>query len=200
MPLWDHKHPGIIVDGKDQRFFAAACSDLSTIYGGEIGKVLLDLISKRSQGIGTKAGNNVVILYTSDLGSVAQNSKKQGVEVRKDTAPGSIVRLPAVGTGSLVRYGDDLAAIYAAAIGITTPAYVALAHELVHALHVISGDVVKDYDWGTDGAIIEEARTVGLGPYKNTRISENAIRKEHNLPLRTYYSSPNDCDGIPSTT
>jgi hypothetical protein len=200
MPLWDHAHPGIFVDGKDQRFFAAACTDLNTIYALPIGKTLLDLISKRSQGIGTKAGNSVIILYTNDLGSVAQDSKKQGVEVRKDSPPGSVVRLPALGTGSIVRYGDDLAAVYAAAIGIPTPGYIALAHELIHALHVISGDVVKDYDWSTDGAIIEEARTVGIGPYANTRISENSIRKEHNLSLRTYYNSPGDADGLPKTS
>jgi len=60
--------------------------------------------------------------------------------------------------------------------------------------------VVKEYDWGTDGAIIEEARTVGLGPYKNKTFTENAFRKEHNLVLRTYYSKSGDCDDLPSLT
>jgi hypothetical protein len=46
----------------------------------------------------------------------------------------------------------------------------------------------------------EEAHTVGLGPYANTRISENALRKEHNLTLRTYYDTPGDCDGLASLT
>ena len=64
----------------------------------------------------------------------------------------------------------------------------------------VSGDVVKEYDWATDGAIIEEARTVGLGPYANTRISENSVRKEWNLGRRTYYHTPGDTDGLVSTT
>jgi hypothetical protein len=43
-----------------------------------------------------------------------------------------------------------------------------------------------------------EARTVGLGIYANTRISENSIRRERKLPVRTYYSTPGDCDGLTS--
>jgi hypothetical protein len=200
MPLWDHGHPGIVVDGKDANFFTAACRDLDLINSRAIGKQLLKLISLRAQGIGTTAGNNVVIVYTNNLGSVAQNSKVQGREVRQDAKPGSIVRLPAVGTGSVVRYGHNLERIYTEAIGVYSPEFVALAHEMIHALHVISGDVVMDYDWSTDGAIIEEARTVGIGPYKNTTISENAVRKEWGLPLRTYYSTPGDADGLQSVS
>lgn len=200
MPLWDHGHPGILVDGKNAEFFTAACQDLARINSKETGKQLLKLISLRSQGVGTKAGNNVVIVYTNDIGSTAQSSKKNGVEVREDAIPGSVVRLPALGTGSIVRYGHNLESTYTKEIGIYTPEFVALAHELIHAFHVISGDVVKDYDWNTDGAIIEEARTVGIGPYKNTRFSENAIRKEWGLPLRTYYGSPGDADGLVAVT
>ncbi len=122
------------------------------------------------------------------------------MEVRQQSNPGSVVRLPAVGDSSLVLYGNDLEATYTAAIGVPTPAFVALAHELIHALHVISGDVVKEYSWATDGAIIEEARTVGIGPYSKTRYSENAIRREWMLAVRTYYHTPGDADGLTSVT
>lgn len=198
--LWDHSYPGIYVQNSDNGFFAACCGDLNLIRSRPIGKTLVDLLSKRARGIGTTAGNYVRIDFTNDLGSVAQNSVTGGRETRRNAGPGSIVRLPAVGDSSLVEYGHNLEAVYTAAIGIYTPEFVALAHELVHALHVISGDVVMDYDWNTNGAIIEEARTVGIGPYANTRISENAVRKEWNLGRRTYYASPGDADALPSMT
>lgn len=78
-------------------------------------------------------------------------------------------------------------------IGGRFPAFVVLAHELVHALHTLSGDWIK-HDDPRKQALIEEARTVGAGKYANTRISENAIRREHGLPLRTFYDEPGDCD------
>lgn len=185
--------------------FLAACSaDLNTLRSRPVGKDLIDLLGKRAKGIGTTVGKVIAITYTADLGSTAQNSVNLNVgatnEVRAQEAPGRNFRLPAGGDSSLVRYGNDLAATYGAAIGVPTPAYIALGHELIHALHVISGDVVKEYSWKTDGAIIEEARTVGLGPYANKRITENALRKEWNLTLRTYYGSPGDCDGLASVS
>jgi hypothetical protein len=198
--LWDHGHPGIYVDNADAGFFAACCGDLNLINARPVGKSLLDLLSKRAKGIGTKAGNDVRIGYTNDLGSVAQNSAVGGQEVRQQAQPGSVVRLPAVGDSSFVEYGHNLESVYTNAIGVYTPEFVALAHELVHALHVIGGDVVKPYSWATDGAIIEEARTVGIGPYVNKTISENAVRREWNLPRRTYYSMPGDADGLPRAT
>jgi len=78
-------------------------------------------------------------------------------------------------------------------LGVPTPAFVALAHELVHALHTLSGDRIKN-DNDDKETMIEEARTVGAGKYANTRISENAIRRENNVPLRLFYSDPGDCD------
>jgi hypothetical protein len=90
-------------------------------------------------------------------------------------------------------------AIYAAAQGIRTPTSVALAHELIHAWHGLSGtaETRETHTITIAGSppyqlSREEALTVGLGPYANTRISENAIRAEHRLPRRDYYASPND--------
>lgn len=201
---WDQSQGGILIDTSKAGFFAACGTDLGTLRSRPIGKDLVDLLIKRAKGIGTKVGKLVAISYTSDLGSTAQNSLNLTAgatnEVRKATAPGSNFRLPAGGDSSLVQYGHDLGATYTAAIGVNTPSYIALGHELIHALHVISGDVVKEYDWNTDGAIIEEARTVGLGPYAGKRITENALRKEWGLTLRTYYGKPGDCDGLAGVT
>ncbi len=202
--LWNQSEGGIYIDNTPPGFFAACTADLNTLRSRSIGKDLLSLISKRARGIGTTVGKNVSITYTSDLGSTAQNSVNLNVgatnEVRKTEPPGRNFRLPAGGDSSLVMYGHDLGPDYTAAIGVNTPTYIALGHELIHALHVISGDVVKEYDWSTDGAIIEEARTVGLGPYAKSRITENALRKEWSLPLRTYYSYPGDTNGLVAIT
>jgi hypothetical protein len=202
--LWDQGHDGIFVDNTDPAFFTACCNDLKLINSRPVGKALLELLSKRARGIGTTVGKRVDIEYTGDIGSVAQNSVNLSngapLEKRKAAPPGSVVNRPGRGDSSLVRYGHNLEATYTHEIGLYTPEFIALAHELVHALHVIGGDVVKEYSWATDGAIIEEARTVGIGPYANTRISENAVRKEWNLGRRTYYANPGDADGLPSTT
>ena len=72
------------------------------------------------------------------------------------------------------------------------PAFIALAHELVHASHYLQGscyrgigdDLKPD---GDSGIMEEEMRTVGFGKYANESPSENAIRVEHGLPRRDSY-------------
>jgi len=72
------------------------------------------------------------------------------------------------------------------------PAFIALAHELVHASHYLQGscyrgigdDLMPD---GDSGIMEEEMRTVGFGRYATESPSENAIRAEHNETLRTSY-------------
>lgn len=202
--LWAHNYPGIHVSG-DQAFLTATFDNLNTIESQSVGKNLLTLISKRCQGIGTKLGTErskaVIIKYTNNINRTSQSPMmKDDRDVARDSVPGSIVRLPGVGTGSLVLYGHDMVASYSRILKIMTPPFVALAHELVHALHSLSGDFIKAYSWTTDGALIEEARTVGIGPYKGQTISENRVRKEHNLPLRTYYDTPGDVDTLAGIT
>ena len=62
------------------------------------------------------------------------------------------------------------------------PSFIALAHELVHALYNLKGEAYSD-------ASDEEYRTVGLAPVANARaVTENKIRAEHKVPLRAAYS------------
>ncbi|MDC6489728.1 type III secretion system effector protein [Pseudomonas syringae] len=68
-----------------------------------------------------------------------------------------------------------------------------LAHELVHARHVLSGSSLADggdrYNPRT-GSGKEELRAVGLDKYRYSltkKPSENSIRAEHGLPLRMKY-------------
>ncbi|WP_256724611.1 XopG/HopH/AvrPtoH family type III secretion system effector, partial [Xanthomonas oryzae] len=72
--------------------------------------------------------------------------------------------------------------------------FVVLAHELIHAQHILAG-TSKAYNGGdrydeTSEAGKEELRAVGVGKYeyrKTRQPSENSIRQEHGLPIRKKY-------------
>jgi hypothetical protein len=60
------------------------------------------------------------------------------------------------------------------------PAYIGLAHELVHCMHSVMGTMKPGYDE-------EEKFTVGLAPYAGAAVCENTIRGEHGIAARTSY-------------
>ena len=62
----------------------------------------------------------------------------------------------------------------------TRPAEIALAHELIHALHHFEGShsPIKD---------VEEAKTVGYGIYSGYPYTENKIRDDYGIPRRPRY-------------
>jgi hypothetical protein len=57
--------------------------------------------------------------------------------------------------------------------------YIVLAHELIHSLHCLSGNRTENPD--------EDSRTIGLGKWVNEALSENAIRTQYRLPLRSQF-------------
>jgi Effector protein len=68
--------------------------------------------------------------------------------------------------------------------------HVTLAHELVHALHYMKGDAKlggNPLDESSPAGK-EELRAIGLGKYAKLPFSENSIRQEHGLPLRTRFA------------
>lgn len=69
-------------------------------------------------------------------------------------------------------------------------AFISLAHELVHGYRMMKGKYAGGssdrYSEGTPAAL-EEDRAVGLGKYAGKQLSENGVRQEHGLPLRTQY-------------
>ncbi|WP_181118042.1 XopG/HopH/AvrPtoH family type III secretion system effector [Xanthomonas arboricola pv. corylina] len=68
-------------------------------------------------------------------------------------------------------------------------AFVGLAHELIHAKHIMSGDFKHGGDRldpkSKSGK--EELRATGLGKYASGRVSENTIRAENGLSMRKFY-------------
>lgn len=210
--------PGIQVqiepDATPAHFLAAVESDLRMIASGSIGNDLLDLIDKRSRGIGigwaeTGKYPNVTVCYAEGFTEAAAKTERKWEHyVRRKGHFGAMDRpYRASGGGHFmwVSYRPnsptttDAETGYTANQGIRTPPYIVLAHELIHAWHGMSGTMeLKDKVTiaGPNGQTYElareEAYTVGLGSYANTRISENAIRAEHRLPPRTYYATQND--------
>jgi hypothetical protein len=186
-------------------FVAEVKADLWHINSRPIGKDLLRLIGLRYRGTGTTAGHKVVIVPDlcylvgpSDLCYLASRSGVPNAETRASTDGrrrgnfGDHIRLAGKGSSAIVRYinralDNEIGVKNHIIIRLPNPPFVVLAHELIHAFHYVSGN---NYPDSVDGVKREELYTTGVGPYQNTRISENAIRKEHGLPERTCYYSP----------
>jgi hypothetical protein len=81
---------------------------------------------------------------------------------------------------------------------------VGLAHELIHCLHFMRAECGRRIRLGEDlmkdtAIAEEEARTVGLGPFKvdpPEPLTENGIRKALGLALRTEYAPGNALDHV----
>jgi len=78
------------------------------------------------------------------------------------------------------------------------PAYLPLAHELIHCLHYLTGDCARPPiykgNWDDDSGLAEEeARTIGIGAYqwpsKALGPCENAFRDAFGMTPRTEYIS-----------
>jgi RHS repeat-associated protein len=80
------------------------------------------------------------------------------------------------GTVGQLRFNDT---VRSTSLGEDIPSVVVFAHELIHLEHYLRGDKRDGKD--------EEWATVGIKGYENEVITENKIRTELGLPLRTRY-------------
>lgn len=72
--------------------------------------------------------------------------------------------------------------------------FLSLAHELVHAYHLMNGtyltsDPIETVRLINSSMRQEEDRAVGMGRFRGSAISENGVRVDHNRPLRAHYFS-----------
>jgi hypothetical protein len=145
---------------------------LNKIYSKPVGKALLDQIvagvAKKQFGFTVcimRPGKMEVVDHKWQGGSIA----KRGNEANACNGVGSITSVTWHCNMMSTPDGER-------------PPYIALAHELIHALYNLKGEAFSD-------ASHEEYRTVGLAPVADAReITENKIRAEHDIPLRTAYS------------
>jgi hypothetical protein len=181
MQLWDHGHPGIYIDTngfKEVNFFVQTSFQLWEIEKKPTGEKLLRKISDWCQ----KRNLQVTI---QSIGSIAKS------DAWATNKPNSFNKQ--IGSSVDIRHCSKKE-LYKSWIclsgGPFVAPYVTLAHELVHALHCVSG-TRKEGDFKFD-IPIEEIFTVGLGEYAKEEFTENAIRKEHGLELRTWFSQVDD--------
>jgi hypothetical protein len=66
------------------------------------------------------------------------------------------------------------------------PPFIILGHELVHAMHTLTDGSDYGYDARTNIAV-EEARTIGLGPWSGDALTEKGLRQEWGVRPRTSF-------------
>jgi len=70
-----------------------------------------------------------------------------------------------------------------------TNSFIGLAHELIHSYLFLNGTTHANHFLPYNESEIKknEYKTIGLGRYQFEKITENKIRKEHNIPKRKKY-------------
>ncbi len=186
--LWDQNHPGIYIrttPGK-KIFFHIANNALNQIRLHPVGRGLLKTIA--SIALMRDEAVKVTIEKQSKPGDgswSAPDSEQDSLAVR--TGNTFTKYRAGAGTSCTVCWDNEKLKCD----DKYRPPFIALAHELIHAMHDIHGATYRAYDGqlsADSGKAEEEARTVGLGPHVDEPITENKIRAEHGLPLRPSYS------------
>jgi hypothetical protein len=196
--LYDINGPGIFIDDSgDTVFQNQARYSLNVLRSKPLGMDLLKGIRKAC----SPNGKNLVI----------EKSAMANAIPTKDTSEGFRLQLKQPGMGTLVddaypltvRGQAGCSAICRWAFNdtipgtaIKRPAFIALAHELIHCLHFVTADCARaptrQFDLTQDSGLAEEeARTVGLGPYNYSDLSEtfceNAFRFIFGVARRDSY-------------
>ncbi len=175
-------YPGIIIrlrNANESGMFPGLVKEaLSTIASKPVGQALLnDIVALQGRA---KFGFTVCIMRPALL-AIEDKHDDRGPQWNC----GSVAKRASEADASNKKTGSPTAVTWNSNIVATPdgsrPAFIALAHELVHALYNLKGEAYAD-------ASMEEYCTVGLPPVSTVRaITENRIRAEHNVPLRTAY-------------
>lgn len=71
---------------------------------------------------------------------------------------------------------------------VQRPSYIGLSHELCHAYHNLHGSqIAGGEDANSPTGMLFEHLCVGIGPWANTQISENGVRRDANMLQRQMY-------------
>ncbi len=189
------------------------------------GKMMASSLLQLSSNLTFKqAGKNIKVKLNSTNGSSLSNSKPVGSELLQNIiqdnnmvkidvslngphpnrsgteAPNWYPATNGRGTNSTVYFNPDITPVNIfTQNGVKsegTPTFIELGHELIHAMHNITGTsfyLKPDINYlGLNGleytaAGAEEVRTVGLDKYSDISISENNLRLENNISLRNNY-------------
>lgn len=174
---WD----GIIVrlrTATESAMFPGIVSEnLNMIYSKPVGQALLDQIA--AQAAKKKFGYTICIMRPANLAIIDKNDGSgpqwSGGSIAKRMDEANSCN----GAGSVTALTWNPNSM--STPGGARPPFIGLAHELIHALYSLKGE-------GYIATMDEELRTVGLVPHVDAReITENKIRAEHSVSLRTAY-------------
>jgi Effector protein len=145
--------------------------DLEKIISTESGKRLIEKIGRGRHNIyiAYSKDNNLNITYKFKDDLALRCKRKKGCE-------------------SIVSFNpfDDRDVLDLNEKRLTSPSFIKLAHELIHACHYSYGKCAKEEEYSFIDKNVwtqpEEYKTIT--GFKNTKITENRIRQEHGLPER----------------
>jgi hypothetical protein len=192
MPTVDTAWPGIKLqyEGSSNPYFEVIAKEaLSLIAAKPVGAQLLSGIGQTAPQVndGLPAGCNVLIMPTTERKFYDQSVRQFATDARHmvpSGLSGSCNAALSPVAGGKTNAGSACKLYFNNTIRVTsrgeaTYPFIALAHELIHSLHCLTGTRM-------DGKA-EELKTVGLDPYSGEAITENNIRAEHGIALRTQY-------------
>lgn len=195
MPDTHTRFDGIIIRTREtdsKSFVQKVIAALETIYSKPVGKKLLNEIVAR---VGKqKFGYTVCIMPQTSVKQSFGLIRWRKYEKGSVTITGSDsdASTPGVGAVSCIRWDP----VHYNTPDGSRPPFIGLAHELIHCYHNLRG--TSTLVRGEEGKKEDEMRVVGLRGYENEPISENLIRREHQLPYRTsYYQRCSAQDGAP---
>jgi len=201
--LYDVYGPGLYIDNPadDLNFYSQARMSLNILRSRGVGKELIQSINAACRKKGCKVAiekhitsNAIPTKKVDDAFRARLKQPGNGILVN-DAYPLTVRGKK--GCSAIVRWNPSNRLQVGPSEFIERPAYLALAHELIHALHFISADCARaptrEFNLKKDSGLAEEeARTVGIGPYMYPRQSdafcENAIRAAFGQPIKREYA------------
>ncbi len=172
--------PGIYIRNGVSKMNGEDFDDITDWGGSFIEKVRAALLALRSgkQGNGKTLVDGIAsLLLTTNRKITIEPAKEFGGQEGSGWDGASLLRWC---PDEMPNTGDDWDQLN----GI--PAFIILGHELIHAMHTLRKDNRYGKGYSNDIAI-EEARTIGLGPWKDSALTENGLRQEWGLKPRTTF-------------
>lgn len=181
MPNTDYStgYPFIVVStdsAKNPTFHLTVIEALGKIDSKPTGHKLLKAISKSK--VSTTGRTFKVKIVRPDVTGVIGKPGEEGGS--KAVAFNSLAAEDGGGCASACYWNPNIYSVPATSGAGVRPAFISLAHELIHCMHNAQGTKKHDY-------MDEENFTVGLDPYADEKICENTIRAEHGVVTRLSY-------------
>lgn len=172
------KYPGIIIQKDDLQtsaFHLTIKELLTMIISKPVGEELVDTLSKKGKSM-TFWNNGKLLIKRSKVNTVTIG--KPGEEGgNKCVRVSELDACNGTGSASYIEFNPNIWVVPGQG---PRPPYIALAHEMIHALHNALGTAIQE-------VAEEENMTVGIGKFTSEEICENAIRSEHNVVRRDKY-------------